>query len=219
MGALSYSQFLTSLKTQVGASGLLPPTNFDQVGIILLLAGEKSAIELTLQPVGGLSCVKVDGLVDLLESMGIFTAVIYCRDKDNETAIFLLAKNAGDISEIKRVWADGKPPVSAELKRRHGELSGFPITAIDAFLAGRSLEAHEIPYDMRLSPDYAFGRFRYSKSGLRRELTTGKRWAKVILEADRALYDDFLGMSRRNVKREEAKPIADNYLQSQKLTK
>jgi hypothetical protein len=184
------------------------PTNFDQIGLLLLLAGEKCAIEWVI--VSDLAakpelCPPVDpralsNAVGFLERLGLRVRSLAPRyeevavgSKPYATRIeIVIARADSDLEDAASLWGDQGVTQNPVNVRTHGRLSGIPSTSIEAYLTENLIEDHQLPLEVRRSPAYVFGRFRYSKDHWRQELETGERWAGVIEQYAPHLYQSYL---------------------------
>jgi hypothetical protein len=81
---------------------------------------------------------------------------------------------------------------AADADRPHGELSGFPATAIDAFVAHGASDQPGLPLEVRQTPAVAFAGFMFSREHWRTELKTSQRWAETIRKVSPHIYKEYL---------------------------
>ena len=109
-----------------------------------------------------------------------------------DVALFCVAKDKMSAEQLKQA-------VQTDDDRVYGTLSGFPATAIDAYIANENksgsendepliISREELPKEVREQDFMAFAEFMFSKDYWREELETVKRWATQIQQADPMLY-------------------------------
>ncbi|KKU91190.1 MAG: hypothetical protein UY23_C0003G0028 [Candidatus Jorgensenbacteria bacterium GW2011_GWA1_48_11] len=102
---------------------------------------------------------------------------------------FFVARNITFAKELKRA----AEPLNDEL---FGRLSGFPESAIKAYLKSRKkpnliiVEKSSLPPEIKNQDFMAFATFGFSKENWQGELEIPKRWAAAIKRLDPKLYEE-----------------------------
>ncbi len=176
----------------------------EKFDLILLLAGEKRGVEWQLfsesgrseqlvNPIDSLRIVQLETFLTLLGVLfsPLGPAIIQVSDAPPtfvERIVYRLAINPENLLLMEKLWSDPKGyPKDGVL---HGELSGFPRTAIKAFAqgGGATLTFGSLPPDVVATEAYAFVKFNMSRSHWRDELAVGERWARIIKAASPFVY-------------------------------
>lgn len=155
-----------------------------QVQLVLLLAGHKRAVAVGFEETEGREWLRCE-----LERIGLLCSSP--AEQINAHWHLFVAISAGDLKALQRSLVS-KTPVAS---RAHGELSGFPPSAIDAYIKGESVSVDAIPRSVRGAPSYIFGTFRYSAQW-EKELSVGEEWARTICTLAPGLYGKFLRVFR-----------------------
>lgn len=136
-----------------------------------------------------------DSLNDL--SRNLSATGLRCRaiaDPGQKLYRIHIGKSDHALDELEACLSGGLPLGEADLI--HGRLSGFPETAIQAFIAKDFIKPEELPKDIRVSPEYVFAAFQLSKKHWKEELETGKKWALYIKNNAPDLYDQYIEQFR-----------------------
>lgn len=128
-----------------------------------------------------------------LEKIGL---KVFTDSSSKETRV-CISKDQEIIDELKNL----SPSVESNHKR-YGEIMGYPLTAIEAFLDKEKRLSNE-EQDKILEGMPHFLRFSFSKNNWKEELSVIKRWHKILLEKAPELFDDLYPP-------EEAKKFREN---------
>ena len=159
-----------------------------RVQLMLLEAGYKQAISVHIRSEVPGAQDNLKQLAKLLSSRGLscqlHTEIIHSNYH------LYVGKDSEAVKLLERSLSGELPLAEADLI--HGRLSGFPETAIQAFIAGDIIRSEDIPMDMRVRPEYIFGTFQFSKTNWREELAVSREWAKYIKTKAPLLFNQYL---------------------------
>ena len=160
-----------------------------RVQLLLIQGGFKQAITMQYTP------NNVPNVISSINDLSrkLSTNGLRCRvaiDSNRGEYGISVGKNDQTLDELK-LCLSGKLPID-EADLIHGRLSGFPDSAIEAFIANDVIQPEALPKTVRLSPEYVFATFRFSKEHWREELDTSKKWALYIKDTAPELYEQYL---------------------------
>ena len=101
------------------------------------------------------------------------------------------------VAKEKLVAERLKEAGKTEDDRIYGELSGFPVTAIEAYIANEKssedalpvvMSREELPDEIRKQDFMAFAEFMFSREHWRDEIETARRWSEEIRRVDPKLH-------------------------------
>lgn len=109
----------------------------------------------------------------------------YGRKRYHELLDVYAAHSSKDVLDMIKAREDRD-------ERALGTLLGYPATAIDAFVNETPLDEESVPLAVRLSPEWQFVAFRFSRAHWQEEFEYVKDWVKTIHELSPLLYDSYL---------------------------
>ena len=159
-----------------------------QVQLLLIKGGYKQATTLYMEDGAPGTRSALDRLSKQLVAQGFC-----CRLSDQEEGRGYNLHIANDSHSLDRLelCLSGTLDVN-QADLIHGQLSGFPNSAIAAFIANEVIDPEELSQRVRVSAEYAFASFRLSKDHWQEELATGKIWAQYIKNNAPELYKKYL---------------------------
>lgn len=159
-----------------------------RVQLLLMSAGYKRAVSVHM----------ADDIPEAKHSLGLLAQqltaadfVVEIGDTSIHSHFHLYVGTDIESTKLLQRALSGDLPM-AEADRIHGELSGFPQTAINAFLHKQVMSPQDFSDEIRQSPAYIFGTFRFSKDHWQQELTLSAEWAETIKRISPDLYQGYL---------------------------
>jgi hypothetical protein len=113
-------------------------------------------------------------------------------DEQEDRLTIYLATSPAECKRMKTADTTNDPEL-------YGLCSGFPATAIAAYVARQSLAPPNFP-ELYTPEVAAFGHYMLSKAHAATELATAQRWARAVQRADRPFYDTLLALAVRDSK-------------------
>ena len=159
-----------------------------RVQLMLLEAGYKKAMSVHIRSDVPKAMDSLGQLSKLLANQGL-----YCRlysEVIHSSYHLYVGKNKEFVDDLERSLSGRLPIEEADLI--HGRLSGFPETAIQAFLEKNVIKSNGLPDEVRRLPEYIFGTFKFSKEHWHEELEVSREWANYIKQHAPELYEQFL---------------------------
>jgi hypothetical protein len=179
------------------------PNHWDKYEVGLILSGFKRAtvwfvtsnFGSDISHLPAIDQYVVDETIRFLESLDLLAEATkedivnegYEPNPYRRRIVILIARDVESMALNRELWGDrsynadgpefGGYPDNDEL---YGKLSGYPQTAIDAYVSGNSFKASEMPREIVASPAFAVMRFAPSKDHWREELAQAEAWIEPI---------------------------------------